>query len=88
MTINIDNCAIFNNGCNDKTFEGFGDRTQLIISNSFIDHCNVHGGIYHHESNITASYFEYQLSIKDAEFLNINLSPEINVYSVKLLRKR
>ena len=58
-----------NNGCNDKTFEGISQTSKLFISNSFIDHCSIHGAISHEEKNISTVYFEYKLSINKVDFI-------------------
>ena len=62
--IYIENCAIFNNGCETNLFGGTdAGRINIYLKNSFIDNCKVGGKASLFSYNLTNSYYEYDLPL-------------------------
>lgn len=69
--IYIDNCVIFNNGCEMNTLGTNAGRINIYVTNSFIDNCKVGGSASISTSNVTNSYYEYDLPLFQVEMCNI-----------------
>ena len=64
----IDNCAIYYNGCGDNTIGKNPDKTmQLHINNCYIDHYKAGARVTLHTSNVTNSYYTYDLPLFETD---------------------